>query len=139
MNIETKTYSDGTTATGLAPLPMQSPTVPTEAQLLGMVEDYGQWLWDCGYFDEPTGETLVDEAAFKRQEIKAALNAALIEAYAEGRKDEAEENEAGRLIDAWAAAHGKPVPWAKAVEIVAIVKKLPDAERSRLLALGEAQ
>ena len=60
--------------------------------------------------------------------------------YAEGRKDEAEANEGvNRLIDAWAAEHGKPVPWAKAVEIVAIVAKLTDTERARLLALGEAQ
>jgi hypothetical protein len=61
------------------------------------------------------------------------------QAYAEGRKDEADENgAASRMIDAWAAAHLKPVPWAKAVEIVAIINKLPEAERTRLLALAEA-
>lgn len=66
-------------------------------------------------------------------------DAALTEAYAEGRKDEADENgAASKLIDAWVAAHGKPVPWAAAVEIVAIVNKLPPEERERLLALAEA-
>ena len=116
--IETKTYSDGTVATGPAPLPAQSPaseTGPTpresersspaptapandrpasyevsEAEVLGLAEDYGQWMWDCGYMDSPTGEKLVDEAAFKRLEIRKALEAALLNAYAEGRKDERE-------------------------------------------------
>lgn len=66
-----------------------------------------------------------------------AIDKAQTEAYAEGRKDEADENgAASRLIDAWAASHGKPVPWDKAVEIVAIVNKLPEEERARLLALA---
>lgn len=59
----------------------------------------------------------------------------------DGRKDEAEEARealASRLIDAWCAANGQPIPWAKAVEIVAIVTKLPDVERLRLLALDAA-
>lgn len=61
-------------------------------------------------------------------------------AYAEGRKDEAEESReamASKLIDAWVAAHNKPIPWAKAVEIVVIVQKLPEEERQRLLSLDE--
>lgn len=45
------------------------------------------------------------------------------------------EQLAGRLIDAWCAAHGKQIPWAKAIEITAIVTKMPDAERERLLNL----
>jgi hypothetical protein len=48
-------------------------------------------MWDAGYFDNPEGEKLVDEAAFKREEIKQALEAALHNAYAEGRKDQSEE------------------------------------------------
>lgn len=48
-----------------------------------------------------------------------------------------DENDAvSRLIEAWVTEHGKPIPWEKAVEIVAIVNKLPDAERLRLLALA---
>lgn len=43
-----------------------------------------------------------------------------------------------RLIDAWIASTGKPIPWNKAVEIAAIVKRLPDAERDRLLALNDS-
>lgn len=43
---------------------------------------------------------------------------------------------ASRLIDAWCANKGKQIPWAKAVQIVAIVTKQSDAERDRLLHLG---
>lgn len=43
-----------------------------------------------------------------------------------------------RLIDAWVASTGKPIPWNKAVELAAIVKRLPDAERDRLLALNDS-
>jgi len=64
----------------------------------------------------------------------------LNEAYAEGRKDEAEESRealANKLIDTWVVSQGKPIPWAKAVEIVAIVTKLPMEERQRLLSLDK--
>lgn len=44
---------------------------------------------------------------------------------------------AGRLIDAWVADKGRQIPWAKAVQIVAIVTKQPDAERDRLLRMGD--
>lgn len=44
---------------------------------------------------------------------------------------------ASRLIDVWCADKGKQIPWAKAVQIVAIVTKQPDDERDRLLRLGE--
>jgi hypothetical protein len=87
---ETKTYSDGTTATGPAPLPAQSPAEPAEAEVLALAEDYGQWMWDAGYLDDPRGESLVDKAAFKREEIKQALQRLVQHAYAEGRKDQAE-------------------------------------------------
>ena len=65
-----------------------------------------------------------------------ALNAA----YAEGRADQKQEDEhafgpASRLIDAWIAIHNRPIPWAKAVEIVAVLNKMPDEERRRLLSL----
>lgn len=60
-------------------------------------------------------------------------------AYAEGRADERTDLEpklaAGQLIDSWVVAHCKPIPWAKAVEIVAVVNKLSTEERDRLLAL----
>jgi hypothetical protein len=44
---------------------------------------------------------------------------------------------AGRLIDAWCADKGKQIPWAKAIQIVAIVTKQPDAERDRLLKMDD--
>lgn len=121
---------------------MSSEVELAEAEVRGMMEDYGQWMWDAGYMDDPAGEKLVDEAKFKRDEFEKALNSLLVLAYADGRKDEQEECSdvlAGRLIDAWATANGKPVPWAKSVEIIAVIKKLPDAERVRLLALGEEE
>lgn len=45
---------------------------------------------------------------------------------------------ASRLIDAWCDAHGKKIPWAKAVEISGIVTKQPQGEIDRLLAMGDA-
>lgn len=69
--------------------------------------------------------------------IHEEVETAQTEAYAEGRKDEAEDHAASRLIDAWVASHGAPIPWEKAVEIMAIVSKLPEAERARLLALAD--
>ena len=44
---------------------------------------------------------------------------------------------AGRLIDTWCDENKKPIPWQKAVEIVAIVKRLDDTERLRLLGLED--
>ena len=44
---------------------------------------------------------------------------------------------ASRLIDTWCAAHGAQIPWEKAVEISAIVTKMPDAEYARLLRLDD--
>lgn len=44
---------------------------------------------------------------------------------------------ASKLIDAWVADKGKKIPWAKCVQIVAIVTKQPDAERDRLLRMGD--
>ena len=44
---------------------------------------------------------------------------------------------ASRLIDAWCADKGRKIPWAKAIQIVAIVTKQPDEERDRLLRMGD--
>jgi hypothetical protein len=44
---------------------------------------------------------------------------------------------AGTLIDAWCRAFGKQIPWKKAVGIMAIIQKIPDEERDRLLAMGD--
>lgn len=57
------------------------------------------------------------------------------EAYFAGLK-EARDGHASSLIDAWARFRGQPMPWKKACEVVAIVSRLPDAERDRLIALG---
>jgi hypothetical protein len=42
---------------------------------------------------------------------------------------------ASRLIDAWCDAHNSQITWAKAIEITAIVTKMSDEEKARLLAL----
>jgi hypothetical protein len=44
---------------------------------------------------------------------------------------------AGKLIDAWVADKGEQIPWAKAVQIVAIVTKQSGADKDRLLRLGD--
>lgn len=44
---------------------------------------------------------------------------------------------ASRLIDAWCDAHGGQITWAKAVEISAIITKMPEEECQRLLELGQ--
>lgn len=45
------------------------------------------------------------------------------------------EGLASHLIDVWCAANCRPIPWAKAVEITAIITKMAPEERRRLLAL----
>lgn len=57
-----------------------------------------------------------------------------------GRDDGAESDTdalASRLIDAWVADKGRKIPWAKAVQIIAIVTKQSNAERDRLLRMGD--
>lgn len=44
---------------------------------------------------------------------------------------------ASRLIDVWCADMGRKIPWAKAVQITAIVNRMSDGERDRLLRLGD--
>ncbi len=51
-------------------------------------------------------------------EIRAAYN-----------KAREQDEQVSRLFDAWVNTHGKPIPWAKAVEIVAIVNRLFYVER----------
>ncbi len=46
---------------------------------------------------------------------------------------------ASHLIDVWIADKGSKIPWQKAVQITAIVTKMPDAERDSLLALGQEE
>ena len=41
------------------------------------------------------------------------------------------------LINAWVDAHGKQIPWDKAIEIIAVATKMPDAEKTRLLCLDD--
>lgn len=75
------------------------------------------------------------KALLKEQERRALLSAA-------PRPDAREEKEpkeilASRLIDAWCADKGKKIPWAKAVQIVAIVTEQSDAKRDHLLKMGD--
>lgn len=51
--------------------------------------------------------------------------------------DTPQEILAARLIDVWVADHKRPIAWAKAVEIQAVVTKMPDAEKMRLLGLDD--
>lgn len=60
-----------------------------------------------------------------------------VEVTLESTTDDAREVLAGRLIDAWCESHRKQIPWVTAVEIIAIVTQMPDAERVRLLGLAD--
>lgn len=90
---------------------------------------------------EYIAEDWTPDRYYRELNLIAFAEKLLSHGYAEGRKDEAEEHSAdcaaGKLIDEWAAAKGKPVPWATAVEIICIVQKLSEAERARLLALWD--
>lgn len=47
-----------------------------------------------------------------------------------------EQSTASKLIEAWTESHGRRCPWDTAVGITAIVTKMDEDERARLLALG---
>lgn len=73
-----------------------------------------------------------------RLAIEAAIRKALSAPVALGEMpEEPREALAIRLIDAWCADNGKKIPWAKAVQIIAIVTKQSDEERDRLLRMGD--
>lgn len=98
------------------------------ARLMTAVGDYGQARQD----------ELPESSQSWLESIQVLACQLQTDAYAEGRKDESEEVPealAGRLIDIWCANSGKQIPWAKAVEITAVVTKMSDVERLRLLAL----
>ena len=46
---------------------------------------------------------------------------------------------ASRLIDVWCEEKKRQIPWAKAIEIMAILTKMPEPERQRLLALDDTK
>lgn len=46
---------------------------------------------------------------------------------------------AAKLINTWCEVHGRPIPWAKAVEITAIATSMSDDERERLLAMADEE
>jgi ribosomal protein L37AE/L43A len=48
-----------------------------------------------------------------------------------------ESNVVRQLIQAWASVHGRPVPWATAIEITAVATKMPEDEKAALLALDD--
>ncbi len=51
--------------------------------------------------------------------------------------EESKDALASRLIDVWIAEKGKKIPWAKAIQIIAIVTKQPDEERDHLLRMAD--
>ena len=57
--------------------------------------------------------------------------------YLDEHKAREEAEAENRLIDVWCAEHGGKISWAKAVQIAAIVTKQSDAERDRLLHMGD--
>jgi len=69
-------------------------------------------------------------------ENRDLLNAALAR-EAELREELDNHDCATLLINAWVDAHGKQIPWDKAIEIIAVATKMPDAEKTRLLCLDD--
>jgi hypothetical protein len=69
--------------------------------------------------------------------LRVAAESRIAELTAELSGAQRHDTTAGRLIDAWVAEKGKQIPWAKAVQIVAIITKQSDDERDKLLHYGE--
>lgn len=110
-------------------LPKNMTAVQIKGALIASAMDYGQAVAD--ELSQKMRQSWLDDIKEKMAWLEE-------NAYAEGRNDEAEEQTAIALIGAWVQTHGKPIPWESAVEITAVVNKLTDSERARLLALGEA-
>lgn len=68
--------------------------------------------------------------------LKAALSAPVPEV---ANPDELDPPEllSVRLINAWCEHHGKLIPWDKAIEITAVITKMPEAEKQRLLSMDD--
>ena len=68
----------------------------------------------------------------------------LIEGYADSqselamlREELANHDSATKLINAWVDTYGKKIPWDKAIEIIAVVTKMAESERQRLLCMDD--
>lgn len=53
------------------------------------------------------------------------------------REDLANHDSASLLMNAWVTEHKSQMPWGKAIEMIAVVTKMPDAEKQRLLCLDD--
>lgn len=84
-----------------------------------------------------TGDNLVYSMLVEVLRLKAALTSPAKVTIDNPDELTPPEFLASHLIDAWIASHGKQIPWEKAIKISAIVTKMADEERDRLLALGD--
>ena len=53
------------------------------------------------------------------------------------REELANHDSASLLMNAWVDEHKSQMPWDKAIELIAVVTKIPDAEKQRLLCLDD--
>ena len=53
------------------------------------------------------------------------------------REELANHDSASLLMNAWVTEHKSQMPWDKAIEMIAVVTKMPDAEKQRLLCLDD--
>lgn len=99
----------------------------------------GALEWDSGSVERFTIATLRyaggsehDVRYVSERDYDAALarEAALLEELSD-------HDSATLLINAWVDTHGKQIPWDKAIEIIAVATKMPDAEKARLLCLDD--
>ena len=109
-----------------------------QEQVLWVVEVERDGRW-CAGSSHLTPEDAERGAKFLRDKYSMKVR---VEQYApslgaEQATADARDMLAGKLIDTWVADKGKQIPWAKAVQIVAIVTEQSDSERDRLLKMGD--
>jgi hypothetical protein len=81
-------------------------------------------------------ENTIDQKMFGSEIYQAAANH--YEPIIAGLKEQIDEhNLCQTLIDAWIAENGGQISWGKAVQIISIITKMDENERSRLLTLDE--
>ncbi len=75
----------------------------------------------------PTGETMVMGSDYDEALSQIAAL----------REELANHDSASLLMNSWVTEHKTQMPWDKAIELIAVVTKMPDEEKQRLLCLDD--
>lgn len=111
--------------------------VTEEAETGSPVEKISGFERSLAATDAYDPQSFIDGAKWAEAKLAAHPSPALPAAMKEEPEQTPPEILAVRMIDAWVSTHRKQIPWKKAVEITAILTKMPDDERQRLLSLDE--